>query len=196
MGGGKTTLTLGLMEQLGILLLSDEVPLVSRSGQLRGFPIRLGVREDAKLKIPEKYVSRFTRTRYPPKLLIDASYFRDRIASHAEPGILFVGRRTGSPAPTIHSIGAFAAFRVLFEMSVLARGVPELLEYVIRTQPSALYWQTVILLSRLRACIALLRRSECYALELSNDPEANARFVAEFVTKELADTRRGPTNGA
>lgn len=186
MGGGKSTLTLSLMEHPGFLLLSDEVPLVSRSGQLRALPIRLGVREDAKPPIPDTYLSRFVRTRYPPKILIDASYFGDRVATTVEPGIFFVGRREGSPKPSARPVGPIAAFGVLFEMCVLARGVPELLEYVLRAQPRALARHAMIVLSRSLACLALLRRSRCYVLDLSNDPGANARFVAGFAARELA----------
>jgi len=196
MGGGKTTLTLGLMEHHGFSLLSDEVPLVSRNGQLSGMPIRLGVREDAELAIPAEFVSRFVRTRYPPKLLIDAGYFGERVETSAEPGIFFVGRREGLSRPGVRPVGSLAAFRVLFEMCVLARGVPELLEYVLRTQPRALARQALIFLSRLRACYALLRGSRCYLLDLSGDPEANARFVAAFVARELEDEHEGRVNAA
>lgn len=196
MGGGKTTLTLGLMEQPEFQLLSDEVPLVTKSGRLVGFPIRLGVREDAKLSVPDQFVSRFTRSRYPPKLLIDANYFRDRIAVEACAGIFFVGNRTGSLMPEIHTISKFRAFRVLLDMCVLARGVPELLEYVLRTQPRALFRQGMIYFSRLRACVTLVRRSDCYALELSNDPNLNTQYVAAFVAKQFgkatADRVHGP----
>ena len=195
MGGGKTTLTLGLMEHAGFQLLSDEVPLVSRSGKLQSFAIRLGVREDTNFKIPDRYISRFDRSNYPPKLLIDASYFRDRVASEANPGILFIGSRKGSKKPAIHAIGMFAAYRALMQMMVIARGVPELLEYVLRIQPRALFRQIAIYLSRNRACVALLRRSDCYSLELSNDPESNARFVADFVARELTDSRAEHTGG-
>ncbi len=196
MGGGKTTLTLGLMEHPAFRLLSDEVPLVSRDGRLTALPIRLGVREDAKLSIPDSYLSRFVRTRYPPKILIDTSYFGDRVATVAEPGIFFIGRREGSPEPAARPVGAMTAFAVLFQMCVLGRGVPELLEYVLRAQPRALARHASIVLSRSLACIALLRRSRCYVLELSNDPKANARFVAELAAKDLAGEREDGRNAA
>jgi hypothetical protein len=185
MGGGKSTLTLGLMEHAGFYLLSDEVPLVSSKGDLRGFPIRLGVREDAKLDIPDRYISYFERTRYPSKRLIDASYFKGRVADNSLPGIFLVGQRIGAAKPAIHRASALKAFRVLLEMSIRARGVPELLEYVLRIQPRALFGQGFIYWSRFKACIALIRRSDCYTLELSNNPKANAEFVADFVAKKF-----------
>ena len=44
MGGGKTTLTLRMLQEEGVRLLSEDSPLVSRTGQVFPFPLRIGVR--------------------------------------------------------------------------------------------------------------------------------------------------------
>ena len=106
------------------------------------------------------------------------------------------GRSVTSPEPAARPVGAMTAFGVLFQMCVLGRGVPELLEYVLRAQPRALARHASIVLSRSLACIALLRRSRCYELELSNDPKANARFVAELAAKDLAGEHKDGRHAA
>ncbi len=181
-GGGKTTLTLGLMSCPEFSLLSDEVPLVSRQGRLLGLPVRLGVREDAELSIPARFLSKFRRTRHEPKTLIDARYFGDRITVEAEPGILLIGCRIDAEKPSIKPVGFPAAFAALWQLCVLGRGVPQLLEYVIRIRPGALLSQLVTLASRTLACVALARRSDCYTIGLGRDREANAKLVAQLAS--------------
>jgi hypothetical protein len=179
-GGGKTTLTLGLMSCPGFTLLSDEVPLVPRKGRLLGLPIRLGVREDAELSIPARYLSKFRRARHEPKILIDAGYFGDRIANEADPGVLLIGRRVDAEKPGIRPAGPLVAFAALWQLCVMGHGVPRLLEYVLRVRPGAVLSQLVVLGSRTLACIALVRRSTCYTLELGRDRKANAALVAQL----------------
>jgi hypothetical protein len=179
-GGGKTTLTLGLMNHPGFSLLSDEVPLVSRQGRLLGLPVRLGVREDAELSIPARFLSRFRRSRHAPKILIDAGYFADKVVTEAAPGILLIGCRIDAEQPSITPASFPQAFAVLWQLCVRGHGVPQLLEYVLRIRPGALLSHMVILASRTLACAALVRRSECYKLGLGRDREANAQLVAQL----------------
>jgi hypothetical protein len=119
MGGGKTTLTLGLMEKSEFRLLSDEAPLISANGRLYGLPVRLGTRDGTRLNIPKIFLSSFTRSRYPPKTLIDVKYFGKRLAESTEPGIFFVGCRRKAPEPRIEPVNAITAFSALWESCVL-----------------------------------------------------------------------------
>ncbi len=190
MGGGKTTLALGLLDHSGFALLSDELPLVSRDGRVHPFPVRIGVSPDTELSIPGEFLTHFPRTRRGPKTLIDARYFADRIAKTAEPWILFVGRRIDGPEPQITSIGRLAAFRTVWNLGVRVQGIPQVLEYVLRAELRAALAYVRVVFSRVLAFWRLLRRSECYELRLGVCPAANASRVAEFVG---SDPRRGET---
>jgi len=189
MGGGKTTLTLGLLEQPGFSLLSDEAPLVGRDGRLHPFPIRLGVCEGTPLRVPDEFLKPACRSRHGPKVLIDAAYFADRLGQAAEPGILFVGRRTQSRDSQIAPLSFSAGGRALWESAVLGRGLPQLLEYIWRLDPRALWAQLVIHFSRARACYRLLRQCERYELRLGCEPAANARTVARFIAERLREPK-------
>ena len=180
MGGGKTTLTLGMMSHTETSLLSDEVPLVSRQGKLFGLPIRLGVREDTELAIPARYLSIFKRTNYAQKTLIDANYFAHKIVASADPGILLIGRRIDADLPRVEKIGSIMAFIALWQMCVLGRGVPQLREYIFRLRARAVLQLILTFTSRTIACVALVQRSKCYTLELGCNRAANATMVAEL----------------
>jgi hypothetical protein len=178
MGGGKTTLALGLLAEPDFSLLSDEAPLVDRDGSLHGHPIRLGVKPGDPLAAPEEFLTRIERSRHGPKTLIDARWLGPRICERADPGMLLVGRRVAGNTPRLVPIGRIAAARALWRMGVRAQGVPQLLEYVLRPSPGYGLELARIYASRLRAGARLLRRSRCYALELSEDRSANAALVA------------------
>ena len=191
-GGGKTTLCLGLLERPGFALLSDEAPLIDRQGRLHPLPLRLGVVPDSVPAIPDAYLTRFDRSRYEPKVLIDASYFSERIAGTAEPGLLLIGRRNGDRAPQAVPISRAAAGRALWRDCVRARGVPQLLEYVLRPIPGALLNQAWIHASRLWASANLVRRSRCFELRLGPEPGANAELVEELLEGLDAPGHAGP----
>ena len=184
MGGGKTTLTLSLLETKAFSLLSEEVPLVSTEGRLYPMPIRMGVTVGTPLSIPEKFLKPFQRRHYNPKTLIDINYFKDQISPMAEPGFIFVGKRIHSAKPKIIKISRFKAFGPIFRLCVMGMGLPQLLEYVLRFDLVDVLGRISIFSSRLSAALALLRKSETYELHLSYDRSANAAFVSEFVTKK------------
>ncbi len=181
MGGGKTTLALSLMERDGFELLSEEIPLVTRSGTLLPMPIRIGVLPGFPHKIPASFTKPFQRRRYGPKTLIDTRYFQDRIAGETTPGVLFIGRRTEQEKPKIVPISRMKAFRTLFQLCVAGSGLPQLLEYVIRFDLGDPFRQIPIHWSRFVASLRLIRRSETYELLLGTDIDCNADEVAQFL---------------
>ncbi len=185
MGGGKTTLTLALLKNKSFSLLSEEVPLISNKGFLYPFPIRMGVIDGTTLEIPEEYLKKFKRSNYEPKTLIDVRFFSDQIASKAEPGILFIGKRIYSSNPQIIGISKFKAFMPLFRLCVMGLGIPQLMEYILRFDIFDMTRQFPLFISRLKACLLLLKKSETYELLLSYDRDANANFVIDFVEKKI-----------
>lgn len=194
MGGGKTTLALSLLEHPGVSLLSEEVPLVSRNGTLLPFPIRIGVVAGTKVAAPERFVSPFRRSRHGPKTLIDARWLEGRVASSAAPGVLLVGRRTGDRQPEVRPLSTPAAWDALGRLCVLGLGLPQLLEYSAPWTPATAFTAAPVLLARLRACAALLRRCRAYELRLGTDSQANAELVLRLLdqAREAAsDTRPG-----
>jgi len=191
MGGGKTTLTLSLLEKKAFSLLSEEVPLVSSGGRLYPMPVRMGVTAGTPLSIPEKFLKPFQRSHYKPKTLIDINYFKDQIAPVAKPGFVFVGKRIHSAKPKIIKISRLKAFGPVFRLCVMGVGLPQLLEYVLRFDLLSMVGRISIFSSRLSASLALLRQSETYELHLSYDRSANAALVNDFVSKKHREYGEG-----
>jgi hypothetical protein len=185
MGGGKSTLTLGMLAKDGFTLLSDEAPIVALDGRLYPFPVRLGITPDTSHEIPARFLRRFPRKRRGPKMLIDADYFKDRTATVVRPGLLFVGRRTDSGKPAIEPLSQASGARALWENCVRAKGLPQMLEHMLRPHPWAAARTALEHFSRIRACYRLLRRSEGYMLHLCDDLAANADAVAGFAAERL-----------
>lgn len=184
MGGGKTTLALSLLENKEFSLLSEEVPLVSKKGTLYPFPIRMGVIEGTPLSIPEEYLRPFKRTHYLPKTLIDSKYFKNQIASAAEPGFIFIGKRVHSAQPKIIKASFFRTFLSLFRLCVIGIGLPQMLEYILRFEFWDIARQFPIFLSRLTAAIILIYKSKTYELHLSYDLRANAVLLTDFISNQ------------
>ncbi len=182
-GGGKTTLALSLLERRDFSLLSEEVPLVSRSGRLFPFPIRIGIVEGTPLDVPPRFLQPFRRSRHGPKVLIDARFYADQIAEAADPGIVFLGRRVDSAEPGITPLPRLRALVALLRSCVVGTELPQLLEYLLRLDLGDVGRQAPILWSRLRASIALVRRSAVYELRLGPDRRANAKLVADWVAR-------------
>lgn len=188
-GGGKTTLALSLLALPDFELLSEEVPLVSRTGRLHPFPVRMGVVEGTRLDIPARFLQGFRRSRRDAKVLIDTRYFARRIAEPAEPGIVFVGRRVGPGQAGVARLSRLAGLTALFGPCVAGVGIPQLLEYLLRLDLGDIRRQVPILWSRFVASARLVRRSAIYELRLGPDREANARLVAEYAAAFAADRR-------
>jgi hypothetical protein len=185
-GGGKTTLAMSLLDRPGFRLLSEEVPLLSRTGELHAFPVRMGVVMGTSLDIPERFLQVFRRSRREAKVLIDTRHFAHVIAPRAEPGILFVGRRVALGEATIVPLSRLAGLAALFGPCVAGAGLPQLLEYVLRLDLSDVWRQVPILWSRLLASARLVRQSAIYELRLGPDREVNARLVAECAARIAA----------
>lgn len=190
-GGGKTTLTMALLDRGGFRLLSEEVPLVDREGRLHPFPVRMGVVAGTPLAIPPGFLQPIRRARHGPKVLVDTRWYADRIARAAPAGALFVGRRVGPGEEGIVPLSRLAGLGALVRSCVLGEGIPQLLEYLLYFDARDLWRQPPILLSRLRAVLSLVRRSAAYELRLGPDREANAALVARWAGAP-AEPERSP----
>jgi len=187
-GGGKTTLTLSLLENRDFSLLSEEVPLISSNGLIYPFPIRMGVIEGTPLSIPEEFLKPFKRTHYEPKTLIDIQYFKDQIANVANPGLIIVGKRIYSNNPRIIKVSSIKSLLSLFRYCVMANGIPQLLEYVLRFDILTMLRQLPIFFSRFLASLVLVIKSESYEIHLGYDLKANAELLTEFLSNKFRET--------
>jgi hypothetical protein len=186
MGGGKSTLGAHLLQRPEIKLLSDDSPFVDSKGHLHAFPLHLGLLPNHEGQVPEQHRRMIRRMEFGPKILVNYSYFADRVCASAEPGIVFLGRRSLSPECRIERAGMTAGIRAAVTNCVVGLGLFHGLEFILESSALELASKASVAYSRLTNCLQLLRRSEVYYVHLGRDPETNARCVTEFAHKTFA----------
>jgi len=183
MGGGKSTLALHLLQFPEIAFLSDDSPLIDRAGNVHAFPLRLGLLPGAENSIPPEQIRVINRMEFGPKLLVNYSYFAERVRPIASPGLIFLGHRSLGTACEITEAGTLSALRAMFANCVVGLGLFQGLEFVLQRSPREVFAKVGIALSRLRASMRLLRRSRAYHLVLGRDSQENARALFEFLQR-------------
>jgi hypothetical protein len=190
MGGGKSTLGASLLLLPGIQILSDDSPLIDRKGNVRAFPLRLGLLPGAEGTIPPDKMRTIRRMEFGPKLLVNYSYFAERVTGHAEPCLLFLGSRSLRNTCTIEPASKLAAVAAMMSNCVVGLGLFQGMEFVFQRGWLEVFRKTMSAGSRLRASMALIARSEVYHLILGREPERNGAAVLEHMQR-CANKRSG-----
>lgn len=180
-GGGKSTLALELLKRDGIVLLSDDSPLVDRKGNLHPLPLRLSFRANAIL--PEEWEKiPFTRRKYGNKVLIPTSSLGagqlPRPGESFTPGFFIVAKRWGEDRePEFSPLSFGEALKVFFRDLVVGLGIPQVAEIVLTkglaTMPSLIPNAA----SRSLAALSFLRKAKRLTWNMSRNPSVNSDFL-------------------
>lgn len=181
MGGGKSTLGSELLRYPDIQLLSDDSPLIDRSGKVWAFPLRLGLLPGSEGTIPADKWRMIRRMEFGPKLLVNHSYFADRVVPDADPCLLFLGTRSLRNTCEITPASKVAALRSMFSNCVVGLGLFQGMEFVLQRGWLEIFRKAFTATARLRASIRLIARSEVYHLSLGRGREENGRVVVEHL---------------
>ena len=176
-GGGKTTLGLELLETPGFMLFSDDAPLVTVSGRIYPFPVRIGVNKSDKVKVPAQFLGAMQRRKFGEKTLIDVEYFKDRISAPGPCSVIIFATRSGGSLPGVRRVSALEGFWYLFKPLVLGMGVPQVVEYFIRFDFLNIMSKIKMLLSRSVAAVRLVSNARLFAVTLSGDAKTNTSFI-------------------
>jgi hypothetical protein len=185
MGGGKSTLGGALLEHEEIGLLSDDSPFIDSSGNVRAFPLHLGLLPGQEDSVPPEHRRRIDRMEFGVKHLVNIDFFADRLVANAEPGLVLLGRRTLGEDCRIERAGTVAALRAMVANCVVGLGLFHGLEFILSASPWELASKVSLGASRLNNCMALLRRSESYYLRMGRDVKENARALVAFANSVL-----------
>lgn len=185
MGGGKSTLCSALLKFPEFNLLSDDSPFIGDNGYVHAFPLRLGLLPGSETEIPEEYRRTINRMEFGPKILVTYEYFAKRIKPGAQPGIVFMGKRSMGAECRIEPAGKLAQYKSMLVNCVVGLGLYQGLEFVLTHSPMELLSKTRIAWSRLRVARSLFVNSDVYELTLGRDQELNAETVRAFVADKL-----------
>ncbi|HTP88078.1 MAG TPA: hypothetical protein VMJ34_14080 [Bryobacteraceae bacterium] len=187
MGGGKSTLASALLKHSSMSILSDDSPFIDRNGNAFAFPLRLGMLKGSEHEIPPEHRRLIKRMEFGPKYLVNYSWFADRVADRAAPGIVLLGRRTLAPEGRVEPASYRTAMAGMIPNMVVGLGLFQGLEYLLERSTRELAGNVGLGWSRLRNAHALVRRSKNYLFHMGRDSEANARMVMDLAERCLAD---------
>lgn len=180
--GGKTTLFLELARFPGVSLISDDTPLISPSGEVLPFPLRIGVE-----KIPSTIKGEFAqlkRQHHSSKFLIPLSTLGAPIAYGATGStILIFGKRWHSALPHLRRLSPLESLKGLVEHMVVGVGLPMVVEYFVRHTPRDWIKLFSIGLKRLRAALRLWQQGESWEVLLGDHSQSNAEAILSLLKK-------------
>jgi hypothetical protein len=162
MEGGESALDHDLLQHPEVSLLSDDSPLIDRTGKTYAFPLRLGL-------LP----SHNSESRVNPVKPAD------RISGSADPGLVFVGGRSLSNDCRVERASFTTGFRMMVNNCVVGLALFQGVEFILNTSPLQMISMAGMAISRLRSSLMLLRRSEVYRVWLGQNRELNAQTVLE-----------------
>ncbi|OGS12639.1 MAG: hypothetical protein A2285_01665 [Elusimicrobia bacterium RIFOXYA12_FULL_57_11] len=178
-GTGKTTLLLELLKDNDFSLLSDDTPLISATGQVHPFPVRIGLAENSphtRLLHGARY---FHRRHYPPKRLLDIAGSGIKLSPPLPPGRVF--KLVRGSAALVRGARPREAVPELLKSLAAGWGVPQMAEYFLRASPADILRKSAILVSRLAATAALYRKADFFIFETGPEPALNAAALKAFL---------------
>ena len=181
MGGGKSTLATHLLHSQDVQFLSDDSPLVDRTGLLHAFPLRIGILPGSESGYEPHQLRLIQRMEFGPKLLLRHAHFASRVVDRAPARFIFLGRRSLAEDCVIRPASRLAALRALIPNCVIGMGLFQGMEFVFNRDAREVGRKALVALSRFRNCIALVRRASPYTVVLGRDLEKNAETLLRFM---------------
>jgi hypothetical protein len=181
-GGGKSTLAVAMLQQEGFRLISDDEPIVSRSGAILPFALRIGTLDKAKTAtIPAEFVYSIDRMEFGLKYFIDVRYWESRLERRALEDVIYMAaRRVLNGTPSIRAIPKHRVLKSLLRDSIIGVGLYQGLEFMFSHSVWGNARQLATLARRALVAWKMLRRAQTYEFVLSGDVDENRRVLGEF----------------
>jgi len=182
-GGGKSTMAFSMLQEEGFRLISDDEPIVSQSGAILPFALRIGTLDSRKIEgIPEEFVYTIDRMEFGLKYFIDVRYWETQLERRELSNIVYVAsRRKINGPPSIRKIPKRKILRSLLRDAVIGVGLYQGLEFMLSHSVWSSVRQIGTALKRATVAWKLLRNVETYELTLSRDIQKNRQVLSEFV---------------
>lgn len=182
MGVGKSTLLLELLKDKGVTLLSDDTPLVTSEGEVKKFPLRIGIEilpEDLVVSDENENLYSLERELYGKKNLICLEGLENNIDDTYKSLVFFEGLRGHGRASGLIKSNKLSMWLALQKHMVVGIGLPMIFEYFWESGPIDFYRKTKIFFLRQLAAFRLLSKCSYYKFYMSEDPGENARVLKE-----------------
>ena len=182
--GGKTSTFVELLRDQETRIISDDSPIITRNGDVKEFPLRIGFenKDQFQSKFPyikEDDIYEFKRKNYSKKWLVSLVNLKNKIGS-SKRTILIQGLRSTYKEPKIVKIGRIAMFRYLCRHMIVGVGLPLILEYFLQNTLLDHVKNLKILLSRTMGALALVYKSENYIIYCSSNIVLNGQSIKDY----------------
>ncbi|WP_372654692.1 hypothetical protein [Halobacteriovorax sp.] len=188
MGGGKSTLLSHLLNYDDIELLSDDTPLIDKSGKILPFPLRLGAYPDIikNIKKAEENIYLLKRQEYGTKVLISIDGITNKVASKKDAlkQIFFQGKRVDGSSSRIIKANIIQKFYYLGYNMVIGFGLPMIFEYFWEKGINDFFVKVKIAFYRFISMCRIISRNDFYIYETGNNPKLNAEILYDFLKEK------------
>lgn len=183
--GGKTTLGWEIMKDKGILLYSEDTPLITNDGGVAPFPVRLSFRPGHQAQVPEKFIRYKRDPIFGEKILVDIQYYGfNRVATtNLGESFIFLSSKSSQEIPSIKKANPTYSLVLLAFLIVTGKDCPQRSELFLRVSLSGLSMICKIFWGRLKASFLLWKKSKVYYFYMTTDIEKNAEFIKEYIAK-------------
>jgi hypothetical protein len=187
-GGGKSTMAFAMLQEDGFKLISDDEPIVSQSGSILPFTLRIGTLDKQKLEsIPEEFVYSIDRMEFGLKYFIDVNYWKPQLETRALDDIIYVtSRRVLNGSPSVREIPKYRAAKSLVRDAIVGIGLYQGLEFLLGRSAWTTISKTGTVFKRSVSAWRMMRRARTFELTLSRDIGENRRVFSEFI-RELEE---------
>jgi hypothetical protein len=184
-GGGKSTMTLAMLQEERVRYISDDEPVFSRSGHILPFPRPLGISDKGVIKsFPKEYVYQIDRMEFGIKYFIENDYWKGGLETKPLNDIfLLSGRRILSGTPSIEKCSRKEVLSTLIRDAVIGIGLYQGLEFIINRSTWEVLSKMTTFFKRFFLALKLVRVSKTYRFTLTNNIAENVYVLKEFVQK-------------
>lgn len=189
MKGGKSTLLMELLKDPRARMISDDIPLIDRNGNLHPFPIKIGVdkfNNEISVENPGENIYQMHRTQYGTKTLISVKGLKDKIVTPEQKYrrvILIEAFRINSAHSYLGVPTWPKTFKGLFKHGIIGIGLPMVMEYFWENGLYDFMIKTTIFISRLQSFLMFSLKTTRLRLHLGKRPDKAAKEILYFIEK-------------
>lgn len=192
MKGGKSTLLLELLKHNGVKMISDDIPLIDKRGNIHPFPIKIGMENESNhglnITNQKENIYFLKREQYGIKTFICLDGLENKIEKPGkifEKVIIAEAFRFNSDFSEIKNSSWTSTFKGLFKHGIIGIGLPMIVEYFWEFGIKDFSVKTKIFFYRLYAFFIFSMKSKRIKIQLGKRSDLTATLILKFLEGQL-----------
>lgn len=182
--GGKSTLLKNLLDNPQVRIISDDMPLCDKEGNIYPFPSKISLSEIPKEgELAKLTWHEFKRHHYPTKWTASLAQMQDRLSLHPEnnKNLLIAGFRLSTGQSLLTKVPKWKMLGPMMEHMIMGFGLPQILEMFLKFNITDVLKLIHHAFIRSICAFQLVRHSKCYYLYMGPDKTHNAQLLLDLV---------------